>query len=124
MDTHQNVQSTESPLQLGLKLVRQCPLCQFGYNTDALSILEQKEGTNLLHITCPSCLHAVLVVVMVSPMGMSSIGVLTDLSRQDMTLLKQRLPINEDEVLDFHTYLSKDYYLFERQLLASRLGAK
>lgn len=86
----------------------QCPVCKKNYPKDQADILEQNSTAHLVHITCPSCRHAILAVVVVTQLGMSSVGMLTDLSVADVKRLRQQSDITENEVLDFHTALSNN----------------
>ena len=83
--------------------MRQCPICTHQYTVDAIAVLEEREGMHLVHITCPSCSNAVLAVVVVSAIGMSSVGVVTDLDVQDVVRLRNRPIFSQDDVLDFYT---------------------
>ncbi len=96
--------STHSEATLGT----QCPMCATEYTQDDMRVLEQRGGTKLLHITCSTCHHAMLTFVMTSQLGTSSIGMLTDLSMQDVTRLRRRAPLDEDAVLAMHTVLAQE----------------
>jgi len=91
--------------QNGLTLVKQCPLCTHLYTEAEVRILEEESGTQLLHITCATCQHAMLTFVMTSQLGTSSIGMLTDLTVSDVLRMRDRDPISDDDVLQFHTVL-------------------
>ena len=91
-----------------LKVVRECPLCKVSYGLDDTNVLKEKNGTHLVHATCPNCNSAMLSVVVVSQLGMSSIGVMTDLSAKDVNTLNMKGPIEEDELLEFHSILRKN----------------
>jgi hypothetical protein len=90
-----------------LTLGSQCPLCTHEYKQDEVRVLEEQEGTQLLHITCAACHHAMLTFVMTSQLGTSSIGMLTDLSMQDVMRIKRADPLDEDAVLAFHSLLQR-----------------
>ena len=90
-----------------LTLGTQCPLCTHEYKKEEVCILEEQGGTQLLHITCAACQHAMLTFVMTSQLGISSIGMLTDLSMQDVVRIKRVDPLDEDAVLAFHSLLQR-----------------
>lgn len=101
----QNNSKLLGQLQEGLKLMRQCPVCEKDYQTDHVYILEEYGGSHLIHMTCPHCQSAVLALVMISPIGMSSIGMMTDLSMDDALRVRDREPIADDDILTLHTAL-------------------
>lgn len=70
-------------------------------------MVEEGMGTHLLHLTCTYCNNAMLALIVVSKMGMSSVGMLTDLSAPDAQRLYRHAPLSEDTVLNFHDYLKK-----------------
>lgn len=94
-----------SGLQEGLKMLRRCPLCKQDFGEEAVRIVEQREATHLVHITCPHCQNAVLAVILVSALGMSSVGVLTDLGAAEVSQMRRKSPINEDDLLGFFKFL-------------------
>jgi len=96
------------PIQEGLKLMAECPLCKHSYSEKEASVIEEKNSAHLVHITCPHCHHSILALVIVSKVGMSSVGMVTDLGMNDVNRLKTLGPITEDELLDFHSLLQKE----------------
>ena len=107
MDNKKDKSSENSPLQEGLKLLRRCPLCKHEFGKEAVSFLEQSKQSHLVHITCPRCQNAVLAVVLISPLGMSSVGVLTDLGAGEVIRLRGRGRISEEDILNFYRVLRK-----------------
>jgi hypothetical protein len=99
----------------GLKLVSFCPVCETRYNPMEAKILAAQEQTHLLHVQCRKCEHSILALVLVNQAGASSVGLLTDLSYEDVVRLKSSRSITVDDVIDAHT-------LFERSNWEVRLG--
>jgi len=91
----------------GLKLLKDCPVCQTAFQTTDIRIVDTYDNAHLLHLTCSECSHALLSIFAISQMGMSSVGMATDLSAFDAERVLNTEPIHEDEVLSFHTLLSK-----------------
>ncbi len=100
-------EDAHNSLPEGLRLMRQCPLCRKDYQEKALSLIEEREGASLVHITCTNCDNAVLAVVMVSPLGMSSMGIVTDLSIDDVAHFRGRDIFSQDDVLDFYSTMQE-----------------
>ncbi len=90
-----------------IKLMKTCPLCKNEYTREAVELVEEGTGTNLVHLTCLFCHNAMLALIVVSKMGMSSVGMLTDLNAPDAKRLYRKNALGEESVLDFHDYLKK-----------------
>lgn len=101
-----------SRIQEGLKMMAQCPLCKKSYSEKEAKVVEEKNSAHLVHITCPHCYHSVLALVVVNQLGMSSVGMITDLNIEDVSRLKKFDPISEDELLNFHSLLKNKQLSF------------
>ncbi|OGH71741.1 MAG: hypothetical protein A2921_00050 [Candidatus Magasanikbacteria bacterium RIFCSPLOWO2_01_FULL_43_20b] len=95
------------PIQEGLRLMNQCPVCKGDYRADQKNILEQKNEAHLVHITCPHCSNSIVAVIVTTPVGLSSVGMLTDLTAEDVSRLSHRGPMNEDELFASHLLLKE-----------------
>ena len=102
-----------NPIQEQIKLLQQCPICKGQYDAKKAKILEEKGEAHLVHITCPHCQNFILAVVVVSNFGMSSVGMVTDLSEVDVKRLRSRDSISEDELLGFHTLIKNNKFNFK-----------
>lgn len=111
-----NNSSKSNSLYEGLKLMRRCPLCKKDYDLNSVCILRELSDTHLVHITCQECLGAVLVVVIVSALGMSSVGVVTDLGAEDARKIQNKDAFSEDDVLGFYNFLESSHN-FEKILM-------
>ena len=112
-DSRSHGQSSD---QCELKVMKQCPSCAKEYVHAGIVVLEDGPDTQLLHLTCDACMNSVLVIIVTSQLGISSVGMLTDLNAEDVTRLRYRQPISQDDVLHFHDVIQnkqKDfiYYL-------------
>lgn len=108
----------ESPLDSGMKLIRECPLCKQEYDFDQIKVIEEDTGAHLVHITCIQCSNAMLAVIMVNQLGMSTVGMVTDLMPDDVVRLRAKQPVSSDDVLTFHEFLSEESH-FETALMRS-----
>ena len=106
----------ESPLDRGMKLIRECPQCRVEYEFDQIKVLEEDTGAHLVHITCLQCSNAMLAVIMVNALGMSTVGMVTDLMPDDVVRLRAKEPVTSDDVLTFHELLSEETH-FETELM-------
>ncbi len=87
--------------------LRECPVCKSAYGKDQIDDIVDQENVHLVHITCPTCQNMLMAVLAASPMGVSSIGMLTDLTADDVIRVHDISPISEDDVLDFHAMISR-----------------
>lgn len=95
----------------GLKLISHCPLCHKAYNPIKAKVLEERDGAHLLYIKCQDCHCAVLALVMASAMGMSSIGLITDLQSHEVGRLERLGPITDRDILDCYQLLGSGRFL-------------
>lgn len=79
-------------------------------------VLGTQASTHFVHVRCRKCAHSVLALVLVNPVGASSIGILTDLSYEDVMRFKRQRVVTIDDVIATHT-------LFETPLWHERLGS-
>jgi hypothetical protein len=103
--SQKSTEKKDSFLENGLKLIKQCPLCDQKYNKKSLQVIEQNEETRLVHLTCADCSQGMLAVFLATRLGVSSIGILTDLTAGDVTRFQKKQIITEDDILSFHSIL-------------------
>ena len=100
----------------GLKLISFCPLCQAKQGAMEASTVEETADNHLVHLHCRQCQSSILALVTVTPMGLSSIGMITDLSVADARRFKESEPIDFDEVIALNLNL-KNHSLFYQTLV-------
>lgn len=93
-----------SPLD-NLKLISYCPLCNTHYNPSEAKILDQKDGAHLIHIECGKCRSSIVAVVITGGIGISSVGLVTDLTGEDVLRFKNQAQINDDGVIEAYQLL-------------------
>ncbi|MBT5808485.1 hypothetical protein HOI18_04405 [Candidatus Uhrbacteria bacterium] len=91
----------------GLKLVSYCPVCETRYNPMEAKVLGENGETHLLHVQCRKCSHSILALVLVNQAGASSVGLLTDLSFDDVMLFRENQKVSIDDVIDIHAKLDE-----------------
>lgn len=87
--------------------IKECPLCTAAYGVEDVRVILEENTTQLVHVTCDQCHQALLAYIVESRAGMSSIGMLTDLTLLDVLRMREKEPISEDELLDFHELLAQ-----------------
>lgn len=89
----------------GLKLVSFCPICDSRYTLTEARILGTQGETRLMHVQCRKCRNAILSLVLVNNLGASSVGLLTDLSYDDVVRVNAAEMITVDDVMAVHETL-------------------
>jgi hypothetical protein len=88
-----------------LKLITYCPLCEAAYSPLRARVLEERADAHLLHIQCANCGSAIVATVMNSGLGLTSIGLITDLTGDDVLRFKDEQSVTTDDVLNVHNLL-------------------
>jgi len=70
-------------------------------------MLEEKDGAHLIHVTCHKCSSSIVAVIITGGIGVSSIGLITDLTSQDVMQFKKHIPISEDDVIEAYQIINK-----------------
>ena len=83
-----------------------CPLCDKEYRPVNMKIVEQAGDTVLAHSHCPSCEGAILSLLYKDFMGITLVGLVTDLNYEDAVKIKNESCIDEDSVLEIYKKLS------------------
>lgn len=82
-----------------------------------MQIVQKMQDMHLVHVSCSSCKNNMLAYVMVSYMGMKSVGLLTDLDRRDVERLSQTEMFELDNLLDLQDLLEKEPHRFIELIL-------
>lgn len=94
-------------IMLSPKLLTHCPLCNAQYEEKSIRMIGEQGPTRLFHLTCQSCAHAVLAVILENQNGVSSLGMVTDLEAQEAIRFQDADPISADDCLDARDILEK-----------------
>ncbi len=89
-----------------LRLVSYCPLCEARYAQGNARLLAEEGDTRLIHVTCKKCGGATLSLVLENPSGASSVGMVTDLTHEDVMRLHRGRRVSTDDVIDVHKALN------------------
>ena len=98
----------------GLRIISRCPLCESTQENMEARILGESDETRLLHLRCKKCSSSILAMVLLSPGGVSSVGLLTDLTFEDVGRLSSVEAVNTDDVLKVHEMLESGGLTFLR----------
>lgn len=114
MPAPQKQQSPSPYFDEGVKLISYCPVCEASYNPQEARVIGEKEDSHLLHIRCGSCANAIIALVLISAVGVSSVGLVTDLSFDEVNYFREASAITTDDVIDTHDLLNNETELFAR----------
>jgi hypothetical protein len=98
------------------KLLSHCPLCQATYHDRSIRLLGEQGTTRLFHLTCDTCNHSVLAVILESQSGVSSIGLVTDLEAREAVAFRDAPVVSADDCVKAHVFLEERSREFCRAL--------
>lgn len=96
------------PSQLALS----CPLCDHGYEPYQARILRNKEESQLWYVLCSNCLHGIMLLVTQTDYGINSVGVITDMSDEDVMRLQDQSAVSTDDCITLHQAIDASPELF------------
>lgn len=94
-----------------LRVISSCPICNARYHSAELRVLEERHDAQLVYIQCRRCRSSVLAVVLANQLGVSSVGLVTDLTGEDVLKFRRQPKISVDDVLDTHLLLQNADFL-------------
>lgn len=89
-----------------LKWVSTCPLCGKEYAPEEARIVSEKEGAFLVHTNCKRCGSSVVATLVANQLGISSVGLITDLTYEDVVKFKDGENISTDDLLSLYEILN------------------
>lgn len=96
------------PWQDALKFMNKCPICGQSYAGEAVKFFLRRRHSTVVHSTCRGCQSAFMAMVMTFGRGISSVGMITDLSFDDIRRLYKTEPITIDEVIEGHQLINSE----------------
>ena|SRR3989339_115101 len=112
-------EKSKSPSQLfeKLRLMKKCPFCEHNYDAKKVVVLEEQEENRLVHVTCSECNSSILHIVVVTPIGLNTMGIITDLTAEEVLRLRRGPGVTEETLLDFHKFISNTNNSFSKLIL-------
>ena len=83
-----------------LKFINHCPICSKAYNPDNAQLFAKNDSASLVHIACGNCQSSFVAMILMLGQGVSSVGMVTDLSLNDAKRLYRSSPLTVDEAID------------------------
>lgn len=78
-------------------------------------VLDENADASLVHVRCKECRNAMLTLVQMTKAGVSSVGLVTDLSYDDVVKFKEEGSISIDDVMGVHQGLQNGDILMHLQ---------
>lgn len=91
-----------------LKFLGSCPICSKKFSPSRASQIEKAGPMETLYVECAMCGSSVVLGVVKNVPGLvTTIGMLTDMKKEDIARLRHTPPISFDDILEMHKYLEK-----------------
>ena len=87
------------------KLLSACPHCQAKFEQLDTAIITESKDAELVHVKCRSCQGSLVALLFSTGPLISSIGLVTDLSQEDVVRFQQANEVSEDDLLAYHEWL-------------------
>ena len=97
-------QSKKHPLDK-VKYLSMCPFCSTKFSIKQAKIVAETKNSFLVHSYCKKCNCSVLASLTSSQMGISSIGLVTDLTYRDVLKFRNASSISVDNILETYSCL-------------------
>lgn len=85
--------------QEAFKIINKCPICSATYPQQQIKVFATEESAQILHLTCGACHSFFVAMIVLLGNGISSMGMVTDLSYRDVQRLHGQESFTLDEAL-------------------------
>ena len=83
-----------------------CPVCASPFQGRQTEILNRKEGLSQVYAQCGDCKSSIVIFVLRNAIGfVTTIGMLTDMTKKDILRFGKMEPLTSDDVLELHQIL-------------------
>jgi len=93
------------------KILTRCPLCNGPAKKLESRLLDDSGERQTVHLHCRECNGSIIALFMASSIGVTSYGLVTDLSFEDVVKFKQSVAIELDDVIRAHENLRSPHFL-------------
>lgn len=94
-----------------LRVLTACPFCSVHYTMRAARVLAQKDDAHVVHIECRNCGGSIIALILAGNPGPQSVGVVTDLRREEVAKFSNNLRVSDDDVIELHAQVSTTDFL-------------
>ncbi len=101
--------SSKFPLDRDEKMqfVLKCPFCNTSYRAESAEIIDEEDDSLLVYLSCPKCLSSIIAVVNIGSMGVTSLGLVTDMTKDDIIRFKRGKKVSGNDILNIYETLHK-----------------
>ncbi len=85
-----------------VRMIAYCPFCESDLNPVKAKIIDDRDDGQLIHIQCNNCHGFILALLTKTVSGLSSIGLITDLTFDDVFQFKNKPKLRADDIIDIH----------------------
>lgn len=82
-----------------------CPMCNASYQKNDVKVITKNDGTVSIYMNCGRCKSSVVMLLVASPSGITSISIPTDITEDDFDKIKKDDSIGCDDVLEMYKFL-------------------
>lgn len=90
-----------------MRVMQSCPMCNTEYKNGGVRVAQEDGGASLVHVSCSNCCGSLMAIVVESGVGVSSVGMITDMSYDDLVRFHNEAPVSADDCLHLHTLLNQ-----------------
>ena len=101
-----------------LKLVSECPVCHKKQFPADITMVDEKMEGQVIHVKCKVCQSCLLVYVSFAEQGMRVVGVLTDLSSDEVSKFNQIGPLSADDIIEINKSINNN---FTKKVIAKKV---
>lgn len=98
------------------QFVSRCPLCNAGYRMEDAYTIESTPEASTIFIECARCKSSIVAIVAMSGMGIVSLGMVTDMTREDIEHFRASPSITSNELLEMIQLLKRKDHSVVREL--------
>jgi len=91
-----------------LDFLSRCSFCGNELEQNDLTILEEQDRGTMFHISCSRCGTSLISILSSNQTGIVSLGIATDLDRDEVKNKFSKKTISADEVIDVHEFIERD----------------
>ena len=94
-----------------LKFISNCPVCKALYNVETVKILDTHSHAGgaeakFVHFFCDNCRTNFIATIMMMAKGISTVGMITDLSFDDVEKFYHLPPFTVDELIEARQFIN------------------
>ena len=95
------------------KLLATCPHCAAPFDRLVRTTITQSQKAELVHVRCGACQGSLLALLFSTGPLISSIGLVTDLSREDVVKFQLTTQVSEDDLFALHHWLQQPTAIYD-----------